>query len=85
MRSTTKAVSERQTPRAQLRQHDGRVVAPLGAVVWLGAAASFGGLVGKVVSNVQPSSRNSQTLSETNEGSSEKVPGPHELVSRLRH
>lgn len=80
MRSTKKAVSEIGNAGAQLRNTMTGVVAPLGAVVGLGAAASFGGLVGKVV-QTSAQFEKFQTILETIEGSSEKARASMNWVS----
>jgi hypothetical protein len=80
MRSTKKAVSEIGNAGAQLRSTMTGVVAPLGAVVGLGAAASFGGLVGKVV-QTSAQFEKFQTILETVEGSSEKARASMNWVS----
>jgi len=71
-RATKKAVSEIGNAGAQLRDTLGGIVAPLGAVVGLGAAAGFGGLVGKVV-QTSAQFEKFQTILETIEGSSDKA------------
>jgi phage tail tape-measure protein len=80
MRSTKKAVSEIGNAGAQLRSTIAGVVAPRGAVVGLGAAASFGGLVGKVV-QTSAQFEKFQTILETIEGSSEKARASMNWVS----
>lgn len=80
MKSTKKAVSEIAGAGAQLRDTLSGIVAPLGAVAGIGAAASFGGLVGKVVQTSAEFEKFTAIL-ETIEGSSEKAKASMAWVS----